>query len=152
MEPAQEKAKIQDIEQILNSGRAIRIFPRGWSMYPLFVPDRDEAVIHPLSAVSRCPKRGDVVLYRREGSILVIHRIYKVKDDGIYFVGDNQTEIEGPLKPEQMRGILTSFVRNGKEISVHHPVYVLCSRLWLLFRPFRRKITYFRHFFRQNAK
>ena len=139
----------QDIEQLLRQGRAVRIYPRGYSMYPMFVPGRDEAVISPLDGMQ--PRRGDVVLYRREKSILVLHRIWKISPDGIYMVGDNQTEMEGPLHPQQLRGILTSFVRRGREVSVHHPVYLLYSRLWLMLRPFRHKIARVIHFFRQNA-
>ena len=143
-----EKQK-QDIEKLLLQGRAVRIYPQGYSMYPMFVSGRDEAVIRPLGG--KRLKRGDVVLYRREGSILVLHRIWKVSSDGIYLVGDNQTEIEGPLPRQQMRGVLTSFVRNGTEISVRHPVYLFYSRLWLLLRPFRQKIASAVHFFRQNS-
>ena len=34
-----------DIEQLLKQGNVIRIKPQGTSMYPLFVPGRDEACI-----------------------------------------------------------------------------------------------------------
>ena len=34
-----------DIEQLLAEGKTIRIKPQGYSMYPLFVPGRDEASI-----------------------------------------------------------------------------------------------------------
>ena len=136
----------QDIEQLLRQGDSVRIFPKGYSMYPMFVPDRDEAVIRPLTDTTRL-RRADVVLYRREESILVLHRICKVTADGIYLVGDRQTQIEGPLHPGQMRGILTSFVRKGREISVCHPAYILYSRLWLILRPFRHHVGKIVHFF-----
>lgn len=145
-----DPVKVYDVEQLLAQGNAIRIFPRGSSMCPMFRPDKDEAVISPLEVMNRSPKRGDVVLYRRENSILVLHRIFKVAPEGVYFVGDNQVEVEGPLSPRQIRGILTSFVRNGREISVYHPLYVLYSRIWLFFRPFRHKIVHFRHFIDQT--
>ena len=72
----------QDIEQLLQEGRNINIKPQGYSMYPVLVPDRDEAIIEPLE--DRKLKRGDVVLYRRDknvenGGILVLHRIWKIK-------------------------------------------------------------------------
>ena len=38
--------------------------------------------------------------------------------------GDNQTEVEGPVEEDQIRGILIAFVRNGHCISVKNPVYV----------------------------
>ena len=128
-----------DIERILAEGQEIQLKPQGYSMYPLIIPGRDEAIISP--AAHAQPKKGDVVLYRREGSILVLHRICKVKEDGFYMVGDNQREVEGPLKREQIKGILTGFIRRGKYISVRHPVYILLSKLWLLLRPVRPLIA-----------
>ncbi|MCM1056187.1 MAG: S24/S26 family peptidase [Firmicutes bacterium] len=124
-----------DIEALLAEGKSIRIHPQGYSMYPLFVPGRDEAVIVPADAEKL--KRGDVVLYRREGSILVLHRIWKRKPEGFYLVGDNQSEIEGPLKAEQMKGILYQVVRRGKCFSVRNPFYRMLSAVWLKIRPLR---------------
>lgn len=34
-----------DIEQLLEAGEIIQIYPEGYSMYPMFVPGRDAAVI-----------------------------------------------------------------------------------------------------------
>ena len=104
-------------------------------MYPLFHPGLDEAVIeaYPIHLL----RRGDIILYRREQGILVLHRICRITSDGFYLVGDNQTEIEGPLRPDQIRGKLTGVVRNGKSFSVSHPVYRILSSLWLFLRPIR---------------
>lgn len=124
-----------DIEALLAEGKSIRIHPQGYSMYPLFVPGRDEAVIAPVG--ERRLKRGDVVLYRREGSILVLHRIWKRREDSFYMVGDNQSEVEGPLKKEQIRGILCQVIRRGKSFSVKNPFYRLPAAVWLFLRPFR---------------
>lgn len=124
-----------DIENVLEQGQEIQLKPQGYSMYPMIIPGRDEAIIRKADHAGL--KRGDVVLYRREGGILVLHRICKRKKDEFYMVGDNQREVEGPLKKEQIKGILTGFVRNGKYVSVKQPVYVLLSRLWLFLRPVR---------------
>lgn len=124
-----------DIEQLLASGTTIKIKPQGYSMYPLFVPGRDEACIERTDFSSL--KRGDVILYRRDKSILVLHRIWKITGNSFYMVGDNQTEIEGPLRADQLRGKLTGFVRNGKFVDVKNPIYRFLSGLWLFLRPMR---------------
>ena len=124
-----------DIEQLLAEGKTIKIKPQGYSMYPLFVPGRDEACIEHTDFSSL--KRGDVILYRRDKSILVLHRIWKITDNSLYMVGDNQTEIEGPLRADQLRGKLTGFVRNGKFVDVKNPIYRFLSGLWLFLRPMR---------------
>lgn len=124
-----------DIEALLAEGKSIQLYPQGYSMYPLFVPGRDQAVIAP--AETKKLKRGDVVLYRREGSILVLHRIWKRRTDGFYMVGDNQSEVEGPLKEEQIKGILYKIVRKGKSFTVSNPIYRMLAAVWLRLRPFR---------------
>ena len=124
-----------DIEQLLEAGEIIQIYPEGYSMYPMFVPGRDAAVIK--KADVKKIRRADVVLYRRKGSILVLHRVVKRKGGQFYMAGDNQTEVEGPGEEDQIRGILTAFVRNGRRISVKNPVYVIWSGLWLMFLPVR---------------
>lgn len=124
-----------DIEQLLKDGSAVQLKPQGYSMYPLFVSGRDEAVIesYPVDRL----RRGDVILYRRDQGILVLHRICRITADGFYLVGDNQTEIEGPLRPDQIRGKMTGVIRNGKSFSVSHPLYRVFSSIWLFLRPIR---------------
>lgn len=118
-----------DLEKLLNDGAIIRIKPQGYSMYPLFIPGRDEALIQqiPIGYL----RRNDVVLYRRAHSILVLHRIYAVTPAGFFMVGDNQSELEGPIQPEQIKGKLIAFIHNGKEISVNNIPYQILSFLWL---------------------
>lgn len=124
-----------DLEQLLQNGYIIRLKPEGYSMYPLFVPGRDEALIEqvPISSF----KKGDVALYRRDQSILVLHRICKIDSNGFYMVGDNQSEIEGPLRPDQLKGKLVGFVRKGRSYSTKHLLYRIQSVLWLFLLPVR---------------
>ncbi|MBQ8640174.1 MAG: S24/S26 family peptidase [Lachnospiraceae bacterium] len=123
------------IEQLLDQGNTVSIKPQGHSMYPMFIPGRDEAILE--KAEPSRLKRGDVVLYRRDQGILVIHRIIRSTEEGFYLVGDNQHEIEGPLRPDQMKGVLTAFIRNGRYVSVRNPVYRAASHLWLFLCPVR---------------
>jgi hypothetical protein len=135
----QNKEMKIDLEQLLKEGKIIQIKPQGYSMYPLFVPGRDEAVIS--AGNVNTFKRGDVVLYRRMQGILVLHRIYRRTKDGFYMVGDNQTEIEGPIKPEQIKGKMIAFVRKGKHITERNPGYRFAAHTWLILRPFRPFIS-----------
>lgn len=123
------------LEELLAQGNIIKIKPQGYSMYPLFIPGRDEALIEqvPISQL----KRGDVVLYRRRHGILVLHRICQITRAGFYMVGDNQYETEGPLTSDQIHGKLIGFVRNGRSFSVAHPLYRFLSMLWLNLLPLR---------------
>lgn len=130
-----------DIEALLASGKTIRMRPQGTSMYPMFVSPEDEAVISPVDATKL--RRGDVAVYRRDpdqGGILVMHRVYRRKGDEFYMVGDNQSQIEGPLRADQMRGILVEWVRCGRTYSVKHVGYRLFFGLWLWMLPLRNPI------------
>ncbi len=130
---------MQDIEKLLAQGSVIQFKPRGYSMYPLFVPGRDEAVVAPAEADRL--RRGDVALYRRDGSILVLHRIWKRRGDCFYLVGDNQAQVEGPLRPDQMKGVLVGVLRNGRYFSTKNIIYRAASGLWLWLRPLRPPIS-----------
>lgn len=132
---SQKNSYTQDLEQLLLDGYTIQLKPQGYSMYPLFIPGRDEALIErvPISTF----KKGDVALYRRDKSILVLHRICRMDASGFYMVGDNQSEVEGPLRPEQLRGKLVGVIRNGHSFSVENRIYRILSTLWLFMLPVR---------------
>lgn len=123
-----------DIEQLLKQGKTIQFNPIGWSMVPLFIPPDDQAVVTPdFDKI----KRLDVMVYRRPGGPLVIHRVYKVTKEGIYMVGDRQVEIEGPLPYECMLGKMVSFVRKGHTYSTKNVFYKAYSVIWMWLRPMR---------------
>lgn len=155
-------------EELLRSGLVIEVPVNGWSMYPLFTPGRDQAILTPFAetvvagrfggrshgmpdeAAARedarhtedfpsvaSVKRGDVVLFRRASGKLVLHRIFKARPDEYWFVGDNLPGIERGIRKEQLIGVLTGFVRNGKTVDVKNPTYRVLSRIWLVLRPFR---------------
>jgi hypothetical protein len=144
-----------DIEQLLLDGQQICIRPQGTSMYPMFVGPEDEAILAPVCTEEL--RRGDVVLYRRDpeaGGILVMHRICKRSPEGFYLVGDNQSIVEGPVRPDQIRGILVAWERKGKLRSVQNIGYRLFFGLWLLMLPWRDSVHHFlrviKHTGRQN--
>lgn len=131
-----------DVEKLLDEGNIIQIKPQGTSMWPLFSSGNEQAIVAP---VDRALKSGDVVLYRRKESILVIHRICRCDKKGYYLVGDNQTEIEGPIKESQIKGVMVAFIRKGKTVSVNNVLYRLYSFVWLKSRRVRavyRKIKW----------
>lgn len=135
----EKETERMDIEELLNEGKIIQIQPQGYSMYPLLFPGRDVVQIEKTDITK--VKRGDVLLYRRKEGILVLHRVYRRQKDGLYMVGDNQTEIEGPLALSQVRGKMIAVQRNGKSFSTANPFYVIFSRIWLILRPFRPVIS-----------
>lgn len=138
----QEEKSIQLYEKImplLVDGQTIEIHPHGFSMYPLITSPADSVIVRP--AAGETLKRGDIILYRRTSGLLVLHRICHIKKDGFYFTGDNQTEIEGPLPEQQLLAKVTHIRRKGHTFSIKHPIYRVCSRIWLILRPVRPFIS-----------
>lgn len=144
-------AEKQSPEDVLAQNNSVQFPTTGYSMYPLLNPDKgDQVIVEPLG--DRRLRRGDIVLYRRDGEIgvtdakgfaegiLVLHRVHHRKGQEYYMVGDNQTQIEGPLRQDQLRGIMTYRVRKGKRLSVKNVLYRASTGLWLMVRPMRPKI------------
>lgn len=138
-----------NIEELLLSGSSVRFSPHGYSMYPLIVPGRDEVEIIPID--NHTVRRGDVLVYRRPEDKLIIHRVYKVRNNMIYMVGDNQEEIEGPLPKDCVRGLMIGFCHKGRYYGKNNLLYILSWQVWLLLRPFRHKIGAFIHKHKRNA-
>lgn len=101
------------LEDQLSKDGKILTTVHGNSMMPLLRQDRDTVIIQLPEAL---PKKGDVVLYKREeGSNLVLHRVTGFKD-GVYTTrGDNRFITERVL-PSQVIGVMESFYRDEKHI------------------------------------
>lgn len=125
------------IEETLREGNNVRLIVTGSSMYPLLTPERDSVVIRPATSV----KKGDLALFKRSNGLIVLHRVAKVKKAGFYCVGDNQTRLEGPLSDDQILGVATTLIRDGKEISENSRTYRLYALVWLTLRPIRRAVV-----------
>lgn len=107
----------------------------GVSMLPLLRQGKDLLTVKK-KGMERC-KKGDVVLYRRPPDQYVLHRIIEVRPDDYVILGDNCVAREYGIRDEDIIGILTSFVRNGKEHKVTEPGYCIYSFLWLHLWPIR---------------
>ena len=96
---------------IIKSGKDVSVTVTGSSMAPFLAHLRDSIIVSP---PPRQFHRGDMVFFQRQDSSYVMHRIHHLKEGKLYLVGDNQTEIEGPIDPEQVFGIVRKVIRNGK--------------------------------------
>lgn len=103
----------------------------GRSMLPLLREYRDLVEIFPCPEAG--PRRGDVVLFRRNGSY-VLHRVVRVTADGYVMRGDHNARPEKGVKREDLVGVMTACVRNG----VRTPVTAVRCRLYV----FLNRLTY----------
>lgn len=113
-------------EELTEQGKLI-YRNRGYSMMPMLRQNRDLVIIEPTNG-RRC-RRYDVVLYRR-GERYILHRILKVTPNGYVICGDHNVRKEYDVTDDQIVGVLTAFVRNGKEISTEDRLYKAYVHLW----------------------
>ncbi len=137
-------------EALLKQGKIIQIPTHGNSMTPFLISGRDEAVIEPADVSSA--RRGDVVLYRRKGGRLVLHRIYKIKGQSFYAIGDSQTQVEGPIQQDAIIGKLSAIVKNGKLRPVGTGMDRFLSDIWLYLRPIRPILFRIGHYLKKYLK
>ena len=106
----------------------------GFSMMPLLRQKKDIIEIH-RKKPGRC-RKYDVVLYKRNGKY-ILHRILKVLLDGYIIAGDHCTFIETDIKDENILGVMTKVMRNGKAITPDNIFYKLYVHVWCDFYPAR---------------
>ena len=99
----------------------------GDSMRPLIRQDRDLLIIEkPHGRL----KKYDVPLYKRDSGQYVLHRILKVHDSDYVICGDNRYCKEYGITDKHIIGVLTTVVRDGREISLNDWKYKLYVHLW----------------------
>lgn len=119
---------IDIIEEILESGGTLRLYPRGTSMLPLIVEGRDSVELKPYD---REPRKNDIAFYRRDNGQFVLHRIVRTGNDGIYTMcGDNQTFLEKGIRREQIIAVAETVYRKDREVNSEKFGYRLYLFVW----------------------
>ena len=125
------------LRDLVNEGKECRLLISGSSMAPFLVHERDSIIF---SKPDRELRRGDMVFYQRDNGQYVMHRILHVRPEGLYIIGDAQTEVEGPVKPEQVFALVTKVNRKGKWVGPGNFWWWFFSTVWLRLFPIRRLI------------
>lgn len=105
----------------------------GYSMLPMLHHRKDVVILEP---VKETPKKGDLMLYRRQNGAYILHRILKKKTEHYICCGDNQFKKE-IVEPSQMLAVVTAFTRNGKEYTNQSKGYRCYVKLWVALHPVR---------------
>lgn len=125
------------LKELVEEDREVHLRIAGDSMVPFLRDNRDEVFFcKPMRAL----KKGDIVFFQRESGQYVMHRIQRVRPEGYYIVGDNQTVIEGPVAREQIFGIVTKVIRDGIEMGPGDFWWELFEHVWIRMIPLRRLV------------
>lgn len=119
---------MSSIQEYLDSTGKLIYTNKGTSMLPLLRQGRDMFIITKKGS-ERC-KVGDVVLFRR-GTDNVLHRVVKVNPDSYDILGDNCISCEKGITDSEIMGVMTGFIRAGKEYSITSTGYRVYSYIIL---------------------
>lgn len=122
---------------IVQEGREVSLIVSGNSMAPFLKDQRDYILI---AKPQKKIRVGDMAFFQRGSGQYVMHRVYKIKPDGYYFIGDAQINPEGPIAESQIFAVVKKVKRKGKWISSRNIIWKFYSVIWLHVVPFRGKI------------
>ena len=105
----------------------------GNSMYPLLRHGLDSVVL----TSGKNIKKYDIILYKRQNDVYVLHRVVKIKGNVLFLCGDNEQEIEYPVYDSQVIAKVKGFYRKDRYFSCSCLWYRLYSIFWVFVLPRR---------------
>ena len=123
------------LREIAEEGKVVSMRIAGSSMSPFLAHGRDYIYF---TKPDRELRAGDMVFYQRRNGQYVMHRIYKVKAEGYYIVGDAQTEIEGPVARDQIFAFITKVKRKDRILQPGDFWWEFFEHVWIRMIPLRR--------------
>ena len=125
------------LRELAEEGRVVSMLIAGSSMSPFLCHNRDYIYF---TRPDRELRRGDMVFYQRDTGQYVMHRIYKKKSDSYYMAGDAQTQIEGPLRRDQIFALIIKVKRKGKIIRPGNFWWEFFEHVWIRIIPLRKVV------------
>ena len=120
------------IRQAIAVGGSVRVRVKGNSMAPFLINGRDTVFFEALP--SRALRSGDILLFQRKNGRYVMHRLYRIENGLLTFVGDNQSRLEKGVEKEQVIAFVNHCVRGGKDLYCDHSAL---NRFMICYMKFR---------------
>ena len=131
---------ISTLRDLVKEGHEVSLIVSGSSMSPFLIHHRDTIIFGPVEGSLR---RGDMVFYERPSGQYVMHRVRRVRPEGLYLIGDAQTQTEGPLSPSCVFAIVNAVRRNGLLLDDKSWQWRFFATIWLRVIPLRPLIIKF---------
>lgn len=126
---------LEQYRELLKTTEALPLQVTGRSMTPFLITGRDSVM---LTALRQSPRRGDIILYRRENGSYVLHRVFARHRDGSYtMIGDGQQQLERGIAREQMFARVCSARRKGRLLEPGCFWWEFFARIWIWIIPLR---------------
>lgn len=122
------------LPSVLEGGGSVPLTVTGNSMLPFLKDKRDTVWLRETDK----PKRGQILLFRRQDGSFILHRLRRIRRDGTLVMnGDAQSWCE-IISPDQVLACVTAFSRPGKKtVSADGFPVRLRDLLWYPTRPIR---------------
>ena len=136
----EHKAKVLDPDalippllDLLEEVPRVPLVISGYSMTPFLVHGRDTVY---LSRITQPPRRGDMILYRRDSGSYVLHRVYRAGDT-YTMVGDAQTLLEPGIRQDQLLARVSAVYRKDRLLKPGSFLWDFFARFWIRLIPLR---------------
>lgn len=125
---------IPELAQLIAEGKEVRFTPSGVSMRPFIEGDKDSVI---LTALSRAPKRGDVLLAYVEAAngrkTYVLHRLIRIEGETLVLQGDGNLSGEERCQREEVIAIVKRI-----ESPKGHRKFITRGYVWFWLKPLRK--------------
>ena len=128
------EAAVERLLAIMATGTAAPLVISGYSMSPFLVHGRDTVYLTPPPETL---KKGDMILYRRDSGMYVLHRICAVEGNTFTLIGDGQQEKEPGIRREQILARVTAVRRKGRLLKQGSFWWAFFEKIWLNMNPLR---------------
>lgn len=126
----------KSIEQVLKEQGKVVITATGVSMLPCIRPQKDVLILEVPKKKIKC---YDILLYKRENGMLVLHRVLQAQNGSYSLCGDHQYILEDEVKEAQILAILKGFYRGKRYIDCeNNRWYQWYIRFWCSSLTFRK--------------
>lgn len=125
------------LQSVMEEGKTVPLTITGSSMTPFLCPGRDRVFLRKAEGPL---KRGDMAFFRRPNGQYVFHRVWRIRDSQYYFLGDAQTQVEGPVPREAIFAVAVQAERKGVLQTPDRFWWKFFRDVWPLLRPVRRQV------------
>ena len=119
-----------------DEGREYSLLVTGYSMRPSLLHGRSVVYISRISPEQKL-KRGDIILFRRNGGAFVLHRIVKINPDGSLRMNGDAQNWQETVPRDQIWARVSRIRRTGRAFSADVWWYRLYAALWRRLYPIR---------------
>lgn len=124
-----------EVKRLVAEERTVTVKVKGNSMMPFLHDGTDSVVLS-----RRTPDkfvRGVIVLACDASGRVLLHRIVRVEGSRLVLMGDGNCRGTEFVRKEDVAGVVTAVVRNGRTIDNNTPLWRMLAAMWRVALPVR---------------